>query len=273
MTNKKSYNFKLSAKSDLFERCVYVEPKAIGMLETPIYKLNFESKQPDYDEITAEQKNQLLQLLTVVEETIQSGRQEIIEDVLDVNSFAAMYVFAELFKDVDYTYDSDYFYIKNGKLFAGPIWDMELSMGNVSDQYEFWPYYVYSNQIVDGHTYGNGSGDSTQGTWGMEGWYQELMNYDFFASLVHEKFMEVEEAYENLYREGGVIDSLVAAYSDSFEKNYRDTYWDITMTYSEMERNHPDATYQENVNYLKDWLRNRKKWVYHNLCVEEPTEP
>lgn len=140
---------------------------------------------------------------------MKSGDQAVIENIIDVNSFAAMYVFEELFKDVDFTFDSEFFYIKSEKLYSGPIWDMDLSMGNVSTVYKYEPYYYNNNKVINGNKYDNGSGDSTEGTWASKDWYEVLIKYDFFKKLVSDKFNQVEKSFEQLYTGGGIIDELV----------------------------------------------------------------
>ncbi|MDF2945105.1 MAG: hypothetical protein K0S01_3963 [Herbinix sp.] len=261
---KNRVDIDITAGEFIFERCTHNEKASKEMFQSPIYNLNLSFKAPDYDEITEDQKKQLNNFIGKVEEAIKSEKQSEIEKIIDIDSFAAMYVFEELFKNVDYSFDSNYFYIKGGKLYAGPIWDMDLSMGNVSSVYEFEPYYIYNNSIINGITYGNGSGNSTEGTWALSGWYELLMNYDFFKQLVANKFDLVEDSFKQIYSDGGVIDQLVHQYKDALERNYCNTYWDLTKTYSRYERETPDDTYIGNTEFLKNWLRKRNEWVYGN---------
>ncbi len=261
---KNRVDIDINAGEFIIERCIYNENASKKMFQSPIYNLNLSYKSPDYDEITEAQKKQLSSFIGKVEEAIESEKQLEIEKIIDIDSFAAMYVFEELFKNVDYSFDSNYFYIKGGKLYAGPIWDMDLSMGNVSSVYEYKPYYIYNNSIINGITYGNGSGNSTEGTWALSGWYELLMNYDFFKQLVANKFDLVEDSFEQIYSDEGIIDQLVYQYKDALERNYSNTYWDLTKTYSRYERETPDNTYIGNTEFLKNWLRERKEWVYGN---------
>lgn len=248
----------------IFERCAYVEKVSQGMIQSPVFNLNFNIKSPDADVVTNDQKTQLIDFLGRVEEAIMAGDSSVMEKVMDLDSFASMYVFEELFKNVDYTFDTNYYYVKGDKLYAGPIWDMDLSMGNVSCVYDFRPYYIYNNSVIDQDIYGNGSGDSTEGFWAASEWYQALMTYDFFQQLVDRTFDQVETSFEQLYIEGGVIDQLVNQYGAAFERNYCDTYWSLTKAYSKYEREAPESTYSANVEYLKNWLKKRKKWIYEN---------
>ncbi len=261
---KNRVDIDISQDEFLFERCAYVEELSQGMFVSPVYQLNFEFKSPDADEVTEEQRAALINFLNTAEKAMKSGKQSEMEQVIDLESFAAMYVFEELFKNIDYSFDSNYFYVKGGKLYAGPVWDMDLSMGNISTVYEHEPYYIYNNAIIDGVTYGNGSGDSTQGFWAMDGWYQVLMKQDFFQQLIADKFTAVESEFERLYAENGVIDQLTTQYLAAFERNYSDTYWEMTKVYSKYEREIPDSTYLANVEYLKTWLEKRKEWIYNH---------
>ncbi len=261
---KSRVDIDINNREFIFERCAYVEKASLGMLQSPVFNLNFNIKAPDADEITDDQKTQLKDFLGRVEEAIISGDVSVMEKVMDLDSFASMYVLEELFKNVDYTFDTNYYYVKGDKLYAGPIWDMDLSMGNVSSIYEHEPYYKYNNSIIDKVTYGNGSGDSTEGLWAASEWYEALMKYDFFKQLVDHTFDQVEPSFEQLYTEGGVIDQLVNQYGAAFERNYSDTYWSLSTTYSKYERETPDSTYAANVEYLKNWLKKRKKWIYEN---------
>jgi hypothetical protein len=259
---KNRVDIDINAGEFIIERCTYIENASKEMFQSPIYNLILSYKAPDYDEITEDQKKLLNNFIGKVEAAIKSEKQSEIEKIIDIDSFAAMYIFEELFKNVDYSFDSNYFYIKGGKLYAGPIWDMDLSMGNVSSVYEFEPYYIYNNSIINSITYGNGSGNSTEGTWALSGWYELLMNYDFFKQLVANKFDLVEDSFEQIYSDDGVIDQLIHKYKDSLERNYSNTYWDLTKTYSRYERETPEDTYIGNTEFLKNWLRERKEWVY-----------
>ena len=51
-------------------------------------------------------------------------------DLIDVKSFAENYIIEELFHNSDVGFSSFYMYKeKNGKLYAGPVWDFDMSAG------------------------------------------------------------------------------------------------------------------------------------------------
>ena len=50
-------------------------------------------------------------------------------DYIDLDSWVQLYLIEELFEDVDCGLSSIYFYVMDGKLVAGPLWDFDLTMG------------------------------------------------------------------------------------------------------------------------------------------------
>jgi len=59
-----------------------------------------------------------------------NGSYEGVLDLIDVQSFAKCYLIHELFNTVDVGYSSFYIYKKGAKLYAGPVWDFDVSSGN-----------------------------------------------------------------------------------------------------------------------------------------------
>ena len=51
-------------------------------------------------------------------------------ELIDVDSWAMKYLIEEVFGNVDGGTLSQYFYYDGGKVFAGPVWDYDLTMGN-----------------------------------------------------------------------------------------------------------------------------------------------
>jgi hypothetical protein len=57
---------------------------------------------------------------------------ETVSQIIDIDSFAAMYLMDQWTDDYDSNYRSTFYYINgnNGKLYAGPAWDYDLAWGN-----------------------------------------------------------------------------------------------------------------------------------------------
>lgn len=64
---------------------------------------------------------------------------------IDLDSWVQLYLVEEIFEDVDCGLSSVYFYVRDGKLCAGPLWDLDLTMGasyavtNPRTLYAAWP--------------------------------------------------------------------------------------------------------------------------------------
>ena len=77
-----------------------------------------------------------------VEDAIKSsdgvnGKGESYKDLIDVESFARYYDISEWTTNMDTGLTSTYFYIdttKDGKLYAGPVWDYDIAFGNNTDK-------------------------------------------------------------------------------------------------------------------------------------------
>lgn len=65
-----------------------------------------------------------------LEEIILSGRDLSEENAFDMISWAGRYLIDEIFGNIDADLASGYFYYKNGKFFAGPLWDYDRALGN-----------------------------------------------------------------------------------------------------------------------------------------------
>lgn len=53
-----------------------------------------------------------------------------ITEVVDIVSFAKLYLLNEFVKNVDSNLSSVYYYYKDGTFYAGPPWDYDLASGN-----------------------------------------------------------------------------------------------------------------------------------------------
>jgi len=179
---------------------------------------------------------------------------------IDVDSFVNFYIHSEITKSIDvYDFSTKYF-LKDGLLYAGPIWDYDLAMGNVSHTCAEEKYYIYCNNPG----YGTGSGDTADGVWMDNYWFHELLQDPEFVSLVVKRFEEIYPVLENLYQDNeigqNVIDWLMDNYGASFHRNYDEAGWDIDRQYSGLAKNE-QLPFLEEVEWLREWLRRRVEFV------------
>ena len=188
-----------------------------------------------------------------------SATQDSIEklsEVIDIDSFVDYCVFAEFMKSVDMGFSSEYYYYKDGLLYAGPVWDYDLSAGNVNSSY----YTHYSNLAT--------TGDSAEGFWIDEQGklLKCLMECREFRKLVWDRYgsEDVQKIFAGIYDEGGLIDETVKAYGASFDNNYGEGLWEEGKQYFAYAGT-PLPAFEENVEYLKQWYKRRNEWLLDNI--------
>ena len=198
----------------------------------------FEIKEPD--EPTAEQTEYITETMNEIVDVLKTYDYKQISEVIDVDSFAAYYLLNEYLKTADFNFSSVYYYYKDGILYAGPAWDYDLSAGNVDET--------------------NKKKLSPLGQDANVQLYSLLCNCPEFMTKVREVYKEHYSYLTNVYADGGLIDQLAEKYKDVFARNFSEAGWDVKKSYSTLMRK-PDATYEENIGYFKNWLSERNDWM------------
>lgn len=225
----------------------------------------FDVNEPEKgDDLTDEQVDakiaRVQEFLKGFETTLTGDDYNAILEYINEDSFVDFYIVNELFKNVDFDFSSTRFHISGDTIYAGPMWDLDLSSGNCKSSY-------YTNYYVDGVSW---KGYYCQGM----GWYKELFKKDEFYSKVKERYAELQYVIQNIYMKGSTqansIDSLVNTYGKSFERNYMSTDllgagWSLTNDdgYS-FAAESGWATWTDPIEFLRSWLENRNEW----LCSE-----
>ena len=212
------------------------------------------------EEPTAEQRTWLKNFMADVENAILSGDYDKVKAYVDVDSFARCYIVQELFKNVDYIQSSTRFYVKENKLYEGPVWDFDLSSGNCSNYY----YPTYNNVDTSGLSY--------EGLHCVSLFNRYLFEYEEFQLLVSNLYAELQPVIVNLYRDNELgqnrIDSLVEANREAIDRN--NTLWSTQKGYGLYEHTPVDGTYDGEIAFLKDWLEQRNVWLYNYYCPDMP---
>jgi hypothetical protein len=230
------------------------------------------------EEPTATQVTGIEKFLANADTAIRSKKASEYTKYIDLDSFVNYYIVSEIFKAVDFNYSSTRFYVKNGKMYAGPIWDLDLSSGNASKRF----YQGYYN--------GDKSYEKLHCT--EFRWYYYLIRSDEFVSKVNARMKAIYPKLQNMYQSNSLgssrIATLLNTYRASFERNYASVEnggagWSIVKRYSTCDNaigleldNHANS-YGENVELLRVWLKNRvtyleKEWKkIKNNAVEDLT--
>lgn len=226
--------------------------------------------------LTEEQYNWLVNYFAKVESSILNETYSEIDRYVDVDSFINYYITEELFKNLDVHTSSARFYITNNKLYAGPLWDMDLSSGNVALYHNYSYYLVYNNF----GKFGNSSGNSFEGFWALNGgpaqnyydsWIGNLMRCKQFRNKLYARYQNLQDQIVNLYEDNTIgknqMDLLLDQYGESFSRdnklwpveNYRNT---------ELYRTN-EKSFEKSVSFLRSWLKCRNEWLLKALAQLE----
>ena len=224
-------------------------------LTTPVIGFTLGFNEPDSP--TPEQREYLQTFFRGMETAVLSANYDEIAKYIDVDSFIDAFIVQEFFKQVDYSTSSTRFYIKDGKLYEGPVWDFDLSAGNAS------PYYYKGYNNV------NGSGLSYEGDHCFGIWNGILFGCEKIREQFKARYKELQPYIINVYEDNELgknrIDALLEKYGDDIARNY--SYWSTAQIYSELEKIPEDGTYDSEINYLRDWFRNRNEWMLQRYGI------
>lgn len=225
----------------------------VTYVTTSSLNARFEVNEPEKP--TAAQKKQLQTILDNADAAIKSGDINRMKKYIDIESFVNFYIANEYLKMLDFHYSSPRFYIKDSIVYAGPVWDFDLSMGNANAN--FAPYADYMS--------GNNLGASYKGLWCQRSfpWYVTLMQNNEFKKLVKARYNELQPQIVNTYEDNelgkNMVDKFYNEYKASFYRNFTTAGW--TFTTSSAFENTPKPTLVANVDDLRNWLKNRNKWL------------
>lgn len=160
-------------------------------------------KSPEY--ASREEVEYIARLFAEMEEAIMSGNGynrlgKHYTEYIDIDSFAAAYIVAELGRNFDAGSSSMYFYKdkdvdgKTSKIFKGPLWDCDNTLGNIHK---------------------NGA-SSIEGYWaGARSIWSGLTKKSDFNRLVKEKFESAYDFIFDMIDKGGFVDKQVEELGDS----------------------------------------------------------
>lgn len=245
------------ANEFILERDSYTD-EGTTYFTTDIYGIRFGINEPD--EQTAGQKAWLFDFAAKAERALAGGSLKEIEKYFDVDSMVDFYIVLEYFKNVDVGTGSTRFYIKNGRIYGGPVWDFDLSAGNCSSDY----YRDYNNVGT--------SGNSWEGLWCERMWFRPLLSVPSVREKLAARYAELQDEIINLYADntlgGNYIDRMLAEYGASFRRNYKEAGWSDSVRYNVFERT-PDKGYEANLAYYRAWLEKRNEWLKAEWGIDD----
>jgi len=201
-------------------------------------------REPEPEKLTEKQFEYIKNYILAAEEALFSDNftdpEEGYAKYFDVDSFVDWYIVNELFMSVDAPMLTSVYMYKDagGKLKMGPVWDFDLSMGLA----------------------GFRKGTRTEGLYvGMAPWFSRLLEDPAFVQKVEEKWAQIREnnIIEELYKG---IEEKYEYLKNSQKENFK--VWNIIGRYvwPEPRDVKPRKSYDEEVQYLKNWLSQRVQW-------------
>ena len=207
---------------------------------------------PKPGEIVQEQENYIEQYMNNFENIMNSDSYN--DPILgyssnmDVDSFIDLIILQELSKNVDAYRLSTYIYKDkdsiDGRLIAGPIWDINHGYGNCDYGYTW----LTENFLLDYEPT-----DDQIAFWWEILWQDETFKIQFSNRYTELRSTILSE--ENIF---GIIDGITSYLGPAVDRNF--AKWPILGTYV-WPNYFVFNTYEEEINYLKTWTTDRILWM------------
>ena len=232
-------------------------------------KISYQYHYPKDDLITEEQKQYIKSFIDKFETTMadsdyadpDSGYSKYIVEESFINHF----LLNEISKNVDGYRISSFFYkdrdSKGGKLHAGPIWDLNFSLGDAgyygADSTHGWE--------LDELSLGN---DIKSDGWLPPFWWEKLVHEKRFADKIITRWNSLRTGILEWTSLENLIDGMADTLREAQQRNFTifsgpgdagNGFWPIPYIF------YTFNTYQDEIDYLKYWLHERINWVDQNI--------
>ncbi len=239
-------------------------PAQAGSWQSTFYQYHY----PQPEDLQPAQRQYIADWITAFEDVMASpGYADSLNGYakyLDVPSFVDFVIVNELTKNVDGYRLSTFFYkdkdSKNSRLFAGPVWDFNIALGNAN----YCSGDLFSGWAMDFNDVCNQDG------WIIHFWWQRLWDDPAFRARVKTRWQELRSGTFSNAQVFGALDSLSKVVDKAQVRNWQ--RWPVLNEWV-----WPNAyccgTYAQHVDYLHDWLAQRLKWMDGMMTVQDTTQP
>jgi CotH kinase protein/Secretion system C-terminal sorting domain len=174
----------------------------------------------------------------------------------DIDSFVDYFLLTEVTKNVDGYRLSTYFYkekdSKGGKLKMGPAWDYNLSFGNAdySDGYKTSGFQFKQNDLLI----------PANDTYFLSPfWWERLVTDSTFAKKVATRWKVMKQSVFSPDRIDKWMDSTATILQPITVRNF--SRWTGVLGTKVWPNYYVGSTYQQEVNWMKTWIRQRVDWL------------
>ena len=249
---------------------------------------NINSLVEGISDLSGEAYSNLYSSFNMIDFAIKSGDWNLIQQYVDIESMSRYYVIHEYLKEADMCYDSTRFYIKDGKLYGGPVWDFDLGLGNIS---------INSGQAGDDNSH---DACNNEGKWaainmGVENnsatgywadcrwasnttlWFPYLMKYSpDFQEKVRQIIIDYEDEMRLMYEDKviskrEVIENKIDIHheNEQFINARIRNYQKFNIAKSHTSMSNLKSSYSDAIDYMRGWLKERHAWMYEAYTGNE----
>ena len=216
---------------------------------------------PKPEDITQPQKDYIKKYIDDFEQALLSANYKDAvsgyKAFIDVPSFVDFFLLNEISHNPDgYRLSTFINKEKGGKLKMGPIWDFNLAFGNDSRT----PISATYNWGYNFNNYYRGDG------WLIHFWWKRLLSDPAFTSAIKARWAELRASQ---FSEGAIlkiVDDHIALLQKHNAVNQHFTRWKFLGVQLPF-NGFVGQTYQEEIDYLKNWVRGRLAWMDANVAI------
>ena len=227
-------------------------PAQAGSWQSTYYQYHY----PKPEDIQPEQKQYIQDWITGFEDVMHSPQYADsingYQKYIDIQSFVDFILINEITKNVDGYRLSTFLYkdrdSKNPHLFAGPVWDFNIALGNAEycggNSYQGWA--INFNSLCG------------QDDWIIHFWWKLLWEDPAFREQLSNRWKELRDDSFTDAKVTGLVDSLTGVVQEAQVRNWQ--RWPVLNQYV-----WPNVfccgTYSQHVDYLRTWTLNRLHWM------------
>ena len=206
---------------------------------------------PKEKKITPLVKNKIISQYNSFEQHLYEN--DSIYNYLDINSFIDYLIITEFTKNIDGYCLSTFLYNKEinnptPKFFIGPIWDYNFSLGLTNYHEGFNPEgFIYNSSRY------------------IPFWWKKLLNDKTFKRTLQNRYFELRKNILSNNNINQTIDSLSNICALPSEDNFKK--WPVLNSQDFWPNHYLGKTYQDEINYLKSWIKKRLFFLDNTLLV------
>ena len=202
-------------------------------------------KNPEYANTNTTMFNTAKEYIQAVEDSFNAsdfyatyqGEKKHYTDLVDMDSLVRYLMLNEFYWNTETMKKSTYMYKDlGGKLFIGPVWDMDWTSNSQISAGETGNYRAWMVVTRSAEAQANS-------------WYKSLIGDPYFVTKLYECYKENRQNFEDIVKTGGILDQQKEYLLESGNANYESGYVRAHVTFeSEVER-------------LRTFLQNRLEWL------------